>query len=188
MFGNLRSSALWHLENKCLWGFLFLHHNSQDSVGGASPAANKQTDSLPSSSPRFAMALFSHKTPSPWSIPFCHGWSFFRAQWNDPQVFHIESLTQNPFWILRCHLTWSYPPSPDGTSWNAWQTVKPPLPCTHSALPTTLTERLWNPVSTQGVSEKCRYPVCGACVWGLWEGRRQFCIFLISVLLILIRP
>lgn len=58
--GDIRSSVLWHLENRYLWGFLFLHHKSQDAIGRTSHDPDKQTHSFLSSGPRFAMTLYSH--------------------------------------------------------------------------------------------------------------------------------
>ena len=151
MVWHLRSSILWHLENKYLWGFLFACHKSQGGGPHAPPTPiNKHT--------HIYLPILGFQRSAPTrnihsrSISFHHSWFSFKAQWNDPQAFHIETMMQYSFWILHCHLRWSHP----SITW--WDFMKHKVDTHRSscAYPqcssTILMERFWNPISTQGIS------------------------------------
>lgn len=174
--------VLWLLENKYLWGFPFTEYKSQEA--GTSPHPNKHTHTH-SCLPVLGLQRPSAPTKDvhPEGISLRYGCVSFRAQWDNPQAFHTKTLIQNPFGFSTAIWPGLAPPSPGGTSWNAWQTLWNPLTPVPLVLFQHINKKVLEPCFySRDVRQFQRIAVVlpmGLVTVSLWKERIYFCIFLI---------
>lgn len=113
----------------------------------------------------------------PGCIPFYHSWFSFKAQWNDPWAFHIETWTQNPFWILCCHLTWSHHLVGPHKAHSRYSKIRVPTVLLHHINRKGLEPCLYS----RNIRQPQRIAVILSVVLvivSLWKEKRYFCVFL----------